>query len=123
MRNVHWAQDGSQLAATSEDGKSLYFFDSSSQRWHKVDTGQVISRCEWSADSRSFYFQDVRDSGQAVFRLAVDTGKVERVLDFTKPLQAGVLRAWWIGITPDGHFLVNFQSGETNVYALDVKLP
>jgi DNA-binding winged helix-turn-helix (wHTH) protein/Tol biopolymer transport system component len=114
MRNVHWSPDGRLLAASSEDGKSLYFFDSLLQRWTKVDAGQVVSHCEWSADSRYFYFQDVRDSGQSVFRLAVETGKVERILDFTKPLQTGVLRAWWIGITPNGHHLVNFQSGETN---------
>ncbi|HEY2495476.1 MAG TPA: winged helix-turn-helix domain-containing protein [Candidatus Angelobacter sp.] len=123
MRNMHWSPDGRLLAATSEDGKSLYFFDNSLQRWTKVATGQVVSRCEWSADSRYFYFQDVRDSRQAAFRLAVETGKVERILDFTKQLQGGVLRAWWIGITPDGHHLANFQSGETNVYALEVKLP
>jgi len=123
MRNVHWSPNGHSLAATSEDGKNLYFFDSLLQRWTTADTGQVVSRCEWSADSRYFYFQDVRDSGQAVFRLTIETGKVERILDFIKPLQAGVLRAWWIGITPDGHHIVNFQSGETNVYALDIKLP
>jgi Tol biopolymer transport system component len=123
MRNVRWSPDGRRLAASSEDARSLYFFDKLSQRWSKVETGQMISRCEWSADSKFFYFQDIRDSGQAVFRLAVETGKVERLLDFTKPLQAGVLRAWWIGITPDGNHLVNFESGETNVYVLDVKLP
>jgi DNA-binding winged helix-turn-helix (wHTH) protein/Tol biopolymer transport system component len=123
MRNVRWSPNGRLIAASSEDAKSLHFFDNISKRWTKVDTGQMISRCEWSADSRYFYFQDIRDRGQAVFRLAVETGKLERVLDFTKALQAGALRAWWIGITPDGRYLVNFQSGETNVYALDVKLP
>lgn len=57
MRNVHWSPEGRLLAATSEDGKNLYFFDGLLQRWTKVEMGHVISRCEWSADSRYFTFR------------------------------------------------------------------
>ncbi len=120
---VRWSPDGRFLAATSQEAKTLFLYNAQSQRWTTVATAHRIARCEWGTDGRYFYFQDILDPQQSVFRLEVSTGRVEKVLEFSKPLQAGATRASFEGIAPDGSYLVSVHLGWANVYALDVDLP
>ena len=123
MRNVRWSPDGRYLAASSEDAKGLYLFNAQTNRWLRVATANNIARCEWSPDGRYLYFQDILDPAEAVFRLDVESRRVERVLDFTQPLNSGAIRCGFEGLTPDGSYLAWIRSNWADIYALDVDLP
>jgi len=120
---VRWSPDGRFLAAISPDAKTLLLYETESQRWTKAATVHFISRYEWAADSRHIYVQDILDPAQSVFRLDVNTGRLEKAVEFSKPLQSGATRASFEGIAPDGSYLVSVHLGWANVYALDVDLP
>jgi Tol biopolymer transport system component/DNA-binding winged helix-turn-helix (wHTH) protein len=120
---VRWSPDGRYLAARSEDEKELFLFDFRSQKWKRLAIAQYIRRHEWDANSRDLYFQDALTPTQTVFRVNVETGKIETVLDFTQLLQQGALRCTFEGLTPDGSYLTSARNYVASLYALDVQLP
>jgi hypothetical protein len=74
-------------------------------------------------DEKYIYYQDIRDPGQAVFRLNPQTGKTERILDFSRLLRSGAIRCAFEGFAPDGSAMTSVTSSWANLYAFDVELP
>jgi Tol biopolymer transport system component/DNA-binding winged helix-turn-helix (wHTH) protein len=120
---VRWSPDGRYLAARSEDEKELFSFDFRSRQWKRLATAQYIRRHEWDANSRDLYFQDALSPAQTVFRVNVEDGKIEPVLDFTQLLQQGAVRCTFEGRAPDGSYLASVRNSVASIYVLDVKLP
>ena len=120
---VRRSPDGRYLAARSEDEKKLFLFDFQSLRWKHLTTAQHIPRHEWDANSRDLYFQDSLTPTQAVFRLNVESGKIEPVLEFSQLLANGAVRCIFEGRTPDGSYLATVHTSVSIIYSLDVQLP
>jgi Tol biopolymer transport system component len=118
-----WSPDGRYLAAVSADFKILHLYDAQQRNWTQLMTVRHLGRYQWGAKSRDLYFQDLLDAQEAIFRWNASTGKIDRVLDFGKPLvQAGAIRCSFEGFAADGSYLASFRSNFSNVYALDVDL-
>jgi DNA-binding winged helix-turn-helix (wHTH) protein/Tol biopolymer transport system component len=120
---VRWSPDGRYLAARSEDEKKLFLFDSHSRQWKQLATAQYIPRHDWDANSRDLYFQDALTPAQTVFRVNVETGKVDTVFDFSHLLVHGAAQCTFEGRTPDGSFLASVRTSVSSIYSLDVQLP
>lgn len=120
---VRRSPDGRYLAARSEDEKELLLFDFHSQRWKHLATAQYIPRHEWDANSRDLYFQDALSPAQTVFRVNVENGKIEPILDFSQLLARGAARCTFEGRAPDGSYLASVRTSVSSIYSLDVQLP
>jgi Tol biopolymer transport system component len=120
---VRWSPDGRYLAARSDDEKELFVFDFHFQQWKRLASAQYIRRHEWDTNSRDLYFQDALTPSQTVFRVNVEDGKIEPVLDFTQLLQQGAARCSFEGRAADGSYLASVRNSVASIYALDVQLP
>jgi len=120
---VRWSPDGRYLAARSEDEKKLFIFDFRSHQWKHLTTAQHVARHEWDANSRDLYFQDTLAPAQTIFRINVESGKIEPILDFGQLLTQGAVRCTFEGRAPDGSFLASVRGSVSSVYSLDVQLP
>ena len=114
--------NGRYLAAKSEDDKTLRLYDFRLKRWNDLAKAKVLTRYDWSAESRYLYFQDGLDPGATVFRWDSETGRIERAFDFSKLLQGGAISCGFDGFAPDGSYLANVLSNVSNLEVLDVAL-
>ena len=122
--SVSWSPNGRYLAAQSEDFRKLMLFDFQTARWKTVATGALIWRPLWSQDSRSLLYQDARDGEQQpIYRLTIASGKVEKVTSRSAILEPNLSSYSLVGITADNMPIVTLLRRNSDVYALDVKLP
>jgi Tol biopolymer transport system component/DNA-binding winged helix-turn-helix (wHTH) protein len=121
MHLPRWSADGNFLAATSLDARDIFIFDNRSKQWRLV--GHANQVYKFIRDGQYLYYQDIRDPGQAVFRLNPQTWQSERILDFSRLLRSGAIRCAFEGFSPDGSPMVSVFSSWANLYAFDVELP
>jgi hypothetical protein len=115
--------NGRYMAAKSEDDKTLRLYDFRLRLWSDLAKAKVLTRYDWSADSRYLYFQDVLNPSATVFRWDSETGSIERAFDCSKLLLGGgPIRCGFDGFTPDGSQLTNILSSVSNLHVLDVDL-
>ncbi len=123
MMDPRMSFDDRHLGALSEDREKLMVFDFQSHTWKEIARGKFLSHLDRSRDAKYFYFQDVFEKGEPVYRVSVDDWKVERVISFESLLESDVVRCKFIGIMQDGSPMVLAIRGGYDVYALDLDLP
>jgi Tol biopolymer transport system component len=114
--------DGRYIVATTRDQQKLRLYEISRQKWTDLVV-QDIGYPQWSADSKSVYFDSRLGAELAVYRVRIADRKLERVADignFNRVVQAWVS---WMGLTPDGSPLFMRETGSQEVYALDLEGP
>jgi Tol biopolymer transport system component len=112
-----WSPDGRYIVAQSKDYRRLMVFDSTIGKWTEMAQG-ILSGSQFSHDSKYVYFEDF---GKAVYRVPVQGGKKELVVDF-KDLRRPIVPSWalWFGLTPDDSLLTMRDLGTQEIYAFDV---
>jgi eukaryotic-like serine/threonine-protein kinase len=112
-----WSPDGRYIVAKSKDYRRVMVFDFTTGRWKEVAQA-IVSGSQFSHDSKYVYFEDF---GKAVYRVPVQGGKRELVVDF-KDLRRPVVPNWafWFGLTPDDSLLAMRDLGTQEIYAFDV---
>lgn len=120
MRIPRWSPNGRYIVASSDDYTRVFLYDTHTLKWKQIGTANQVYKFE--RDHDDLYFQDVRDPGQAVFRIDPTTGRSERVLDFSKFIRDGAMLCAFQGRAPDGSFVVSVRSAWSNLYAFDVEL-
>jgi hypothetical protein len=98
-------------------------FDFQSREWKKIARGKFLSHLDRTRDAKYFYFQDVFEKGEPVYRVRAGDSKVERVMSFEDLLGSDIVRCSFIGISPDGSPMVLALRGGYDIYALDLELP
>jgi Tol biopolymer transport system component/predicted Ser/Thr protein kinase len=114
--------DGRYIVAPTRDQQKLKLYEISTQKWTDLVV-QDIGYPQWSADSKSVYFDSRLSAELAVFRVRIADRKLERLADirnFNRVVQAWVS---WMGLTPDGSPLFMRETGSQEVYALDLEGP
>lgn len=111
-----WSPDGRYLGALSiayPPHLMLYDVKTHTQRdlFGPVDGAWPA----WSRDSRYLYFAE--NAGKE-HRVRISDASEESLADFPDLVGNG-----WVGLTPDGSLIATRQTGNTEVYALDVKFP
>jgi Tol biopolymer transport system component len=114
--------DGQYLASTTLTGDKLLLFDFSAQKWSEL-VNTTVGALNWSADSKSIYFDNGFSAEQGVYRVRLADRKVEQIAslkDFRR-----VVNPWstWFGLTPEGEVLLMNDTGSQEVYALDLEIP
>lgn len=123
MTDARMSFDGRYLAALADDLTKLVVFDFQARSWKEVANGKLVNHLDRTQDGKYFYFQDVLEKGEPVYRVRVGGWKIERVISFESLLETGVARCRFIGILKDGSPMVIGVRGGFEVYSLDVDLP
>jgi DNA-binding winged helix-turn-helix (wHTH) protein/dipeptidyl aminopeptidase/acylaminoacyl peptidase len=117
------ALGGRYLGALSEDGKKVMLFDFQTRSWKEIAHGRFFDHLERTPDAKYFYFQDVLDAGEPLYRMHVGDWKLEPVMSFESMLQADVVRCRFAGLMQDGSPMMIVVRGGGDIYELDLDLP
>jgi WD40-like Beta Propeller Repeat len=123
MSVARMALGGRYLGALSEDGKKVMLFDFQTRGWKEIAHGKFFDHLERTPDAKYFYFQDVLDAGEPLYRMHVGDWKLEPVMSFESMLQADVVRCRFAGLMQDGSPMVIVVRGGGDIYELDLDLP
>jgi eukaryotic-like serine/threonine-protein kinase len=114
--------DGRYIVAITADSRKLMLFEVSTSKWSGVASGQVIAYPACSHDGKYVYFQDRRENGLELDRVALADGKKERIIAFRGlPLVGGGYP--WTGLAADDSPLIMRDTGNRDIYALELQVP
>lgn len=111
-----WSADGKYIAALSIDQKKLMLFDVATKKWRLLAEQNIADPC-WSHDDSAIYFHDFAQADQPIYKVAVATGKVERVADLHDLRSANVVDYRFAGLAPGDVPLVSARLSTANIYA------
>jgi Tol biopolymer transport system component/DNA-binding winged helix-turn-helix (wHTH) protein len=115
---ARWSPDGRYLSAVTEDNRVLRLCDMRTQQWTDLaDLG--VNDVIWSPDSRYLYFDTVFGGDPALYRVPVETRKLERWADL-RGFPRGGFYSPWLGIAPDGAPLLLKDTSIEEIYRLDL---
>jgi Tol biopolymer transport system component/DNA-binding winged helix-turn-helix (wHTH) protein len=118
-----WAASGKYIVCLSLDTHRLMLFDVKAQTWTKLASGETLHNPLWSADGKKVYFQDLGAPGQPIYRVAIGTGKVDRVAGSDALRRADIIYSAFTGLTPEDSPVALLIHGLYDIYALDLSLP
>jgi Tol biopolymer transport system component len=114
-----WSADGKSIAALSIDQKKLMLFDTATRTWRLL-AEQNIADPVWSRDDTSIYFHDFVQADQPIYKVAIRTGKVERVADLHDLRSANIVDYRFAGLAPGDVPLVSARMSAANIYAAEL---
>jgi Tol biopolymer transport system component len=118
-----WSPNGRYLAAVSRDAQTLMMFDFKERKWMEL-AKTTINGPEWSRDSTYIYFDNYPvQKESAIMRLRLADHKIERVLSLTNLRRPDIPARPRFCIHPDGAPVVARDTGNQEIYALDLELP
>jgi Tol biopolymer transport system component len=114
-----WSPDGRYVAALTITSQRLRLFDFTIRKWRALADLEVDNPA-WSRDGKYIYFNSAGENPNAIYRVRISDGKVERIASL-----AGIKGAapWGCGLAPDDSPLITREVGFTEVYALDFDPP
>ncbi len=114
-----WSADGKYIAALSIDQKKLMLFDTATHTWRLL-AEQNIADPVWSRDDTAIYFHDFVQADQPIYKVAIRTGKVERVADLHDLRSANIVDYRFAGLAPGDVPLVSARMSAANIYAAEL---
>ncbi len=120
---ARWSPDGRYLAAVSMDSSNIQLYDFSQKRWREIARGNWMSLPVWSPDSNFVYVQDLLKPGEPLSRFRVQDSSTERVFSFEGLLKTTATRCLFLGLAPDGSYIVRAEGKGSNLYKFELKLP
>jgi serine/threonine protein kinase/Tol biopolymer transport system component len=122
MRPV-WSPDGRYIAA-HRNREQLLLYDLHSRQWTPLAKGMGLGKPYWSHGGEYIYYQEeFGGPGQAISRVRVATGKVERMMDLNRVPQSNVTAYFFGGLSPEDAPIVSVSRSNSDIYALDLELP
>src|SRR5258707_14461143 len=107
----------------TQNFQAFKIYDLLSHRWRELITGKVMSQPRWAPDSQSFYYQDMLDENEPLYRYWLKGGTRETVVDLGDLYKQGYLHGRFYSLEPDGTSLFRVNRGDADLFALDVDLP
>jgi len=115
-----WSSDGRFLETESDDALSIKVFDFTTQRAWVLQIGTRAEWHAWSRDGRFIYFESIRQGQPGVFRVPVQGGKPEMVVDLKGFRAAGLFGDYFRLDPTDAPLLLRFN-GSDDIYALTLE--
>ena len=114
-----WSPDGHFLLALHAGNLYLYLRDLKSGRWRPL-TDVPASYPVWSRDSRYVYFRPYDAKDPAIFRVEVQTGRLEKIANLAAVERGAFFMGDWIGLAPDGSPLAINNATTEDIYGWDL---
>jgi Tol biopolymer transport system component/DNA-binding winged helix-turn-helix (wHTH) protein len=114
-----WSADGKYIAALSIDQKKLMLYNVAAKNW-RVLSEENIADPIWSHDDGAIFFHDFAQADQPIYKVAIKTGKVERVADLHDLRSANVVDYRFAGLAPGDVPLISARLSAANIYAAEL---
>lgn len=114
-----WSPDGRFLLAQHSGSQYLSLYEVSSEKWRLL-ANVAAAYPVWSHDSRYIYFRPFDAKTVAIFRVEVQTGRVERIADLAGVERGPFFMGDWIGLAPDGSPLAINNATIEDIYSWDL---
>jgi eukaryotic-like serine/threonine-protein kinase len=121
LYSPRWSPDGRHIAALRVGSETLQILDVRTKRWTelaKIGVGFPM----WSWDSKYIYF-DSLESIPNLYRVRIADHSLEKVASLEGIRLAPTLGGNLTGLAPDDSPLVVRNTGNQEIYALDLELP
>ena len=115
-----WSSDGRFLETESDDALSIKVFDFTTQRAWVLPIGAKAEWHAWSRDGRFIYFTSLMMDHPGVFRLPVQGGKPEMVVDLKGFRSTGLFGDYFRLDPTDAPLMLRFN-GSDDLYALTLE--
>ena len=123
LYQARWSPDGRFLAAVSLDSSNIQLYDFSQKHWREIARGNWMSLPVWSADSKFVYVQDLLKPGEPLSRFRIQDSSTEHVFSFDGLLKTVATRCLFLGLAPDGSYIVRAEGKGGNLYKFELDLP
>ena len=115
-----WSPDGRFLETESDDALSMRVFDFTAQRDWVLQIGTIVGWHDRSRDGRFIYFESTREGHTGVFRIPVQGGKLEMVVDLKGFRSTGLFGQYFRLDPTDAPLKLRFN-GSDDLYALTLE--
>ena len=119
LYSPRWSPDGRFIAAMSTHSPYLEVFNLETHQWSTVLSHEGIGFPSWSRDGRYLYILCVYQQ-PGVYRVSVQGGAPERVVDLDEFHHTGILSGW-MGLDPNDTPLLLRDVGTDDLYALTLE--
>jgi hypothetical protein len=119
-----WSPDGHFIAALSADLNELMIYDRAARKWRRLagDFG-TIGTPAWSHDGKYLYLDVASPHDRTYMRVKFRDGKAEQLASLKNIRRFLGMWGSWSGLAPGDIPLLARDTGEQEVYALDLRLP
>jgi Tol biopolymer transport system component/DNA-binding winged helix-turn-helix (wHTH) protein len=117
-----WAAGGDYIVCLSLDTHKLMLFDIKLKKWTELAHGEILHNPLWSREGKTVYFQDLGATGQPIYRVAIATRRVDRVVGSEAIRRADIMYSAFTGLTPDDAPVSMLIHGLYDIYALNLDL-
>jgi len=116
-----WSPDGRYIAALTAT-YDLVLFDSRTGKWRQLHTNVPNRFLTWTPDSRYIYFDTGFTTDPAIYRIAIATQRVQRLIELKDfPGAAWEPFGFWSGLSPDGSIITQRDTSAQEIYSLDLQ--
>lgn len=110
---------GQLLLAQHSADLFLYLYEFASKEWRPLATVRALYP-RWSHDGKYVYFRAGSSAGQAIFRVAIQSGTVEKVASLAGVDRGPFFMGDWVGLDPDDAPIAVRNSTIEDIYAWDL---
>jgi len=114
-----WSPDGRFLLAQHSGSQYLSLYEVSSNKWRPL-ANVAAAYPAWSHDSRYVYFRPFDGKNAAIFRVDVQSGRIDRSASLAGVERGPFFMGDWIGLAPDGSPLAINNATIEDIYAWDL---
>jgi Tol biopolymer transport system component len=118
-----WSPDGRYIVSLDLVDGALMLWDFETRAWKRLVGPARKHNPVWTRDSRHLYFQSFTDQEDAIYRVGVPDGRLERLVNAKRFGRADVSHSVLAGIAPDDSPLVMLVRDAYDISALDLDLP
>ena len=121
LYSPRWSPDGRYIAALRVGPENLWIFDVQAKKWTEL-TKLALGFPIWSRDSKYIYF-DSAELPPKLYRVRISDHWLEQVADLRGMRLAQTAGGLLTGLAPDDSPLVLRDTGNQEIYRLDLELP
>jgi Tol biopolymer transport system component len=117
-----WSPDGRYIQAFDMLHDSVMtIWDFQTQAWKRILGPGGKHAPRWTADSRHLVFESMTDQEDAIYRVRVPDGRLEKIVDAKRFARADVSHSLFSGLAPDGSPLVMRFRNSFDISAIDLE--